>query len=403
VVGGATVHGAAGQALGYLYQSYVPLVELARRAPADPELVVRLELLDDVEFESGDGAKELLQTKHHINAAASLSDSSADLWRSVNAWMTAVEATDGEEIPTLTLFTTANAPDGTAAYYLGADRDQRDPQRALTIFRATAVSSVNATTAPWRARFGRLTQARQAALLSAMVVADGRTRIDGLDEELFQALHWVLPSPEHRGDFIDHVKGWWLGIAIRLLLGEIPAFSAIDMLGEIGNIRDQYGPENLPTDPELPDPDADEIVEYEGRSFVRQLRLIAATDAQLSVAIRDCYRAFTQRSRWLRRELIGVGEVDRFEERLVEDWRFLFTNLTAELTSEASEDQRVSCGREVFARAAETAKARIRAKYEEGFMTRGSLHLLAEDSRVGWHPDFEARMQELLEPVVEGE
>jgi hypothetical protein len=35
-------------------------------------------------------------------------------------------------------------------------------------------------------------------------------------------------------------------------------------------------------------------------------------------------------------------------------------------------------------------------------MTRGSLHLLADDRRVGWHPDFEARLQELLEPVVEG-
>ena len=53
-------------------------------------------------------------------------------------------------------------------------------------------------------------------------------------------------------------------------------------------------------------------------------------------------------------------------------------------------------------RAAETAKARIRERYDESFMSRGSLHGLADDRRVGWHPEFEARLEALLSPIVDG-
>lgn len=401
--GGATAHGAAGPALGYLYQSYLPLVELARRAPSNPELLVRLELLDDVEFEDGYGAKDLLQSKHHIDGTASLSDSSVDLWRSINAWMTAIDSVSGEEIPSLTLLTTATAAEGSAVRFLSSSEEARDHRRAAEILRATALSSVNQTTQPWRSRFSRLSRSVQDALIEAIVIADAQTQIDGLDDDLASALFWAIPGADHHDDFIAHVKGWWLGIVVGLLTGEIPAFSAIDMLREIADIRDQFGPENLPTDPLLPDPDAGEIAAYEGRTFVGQLRLIAATEPQLALAIRDCHRAFTQRSQWLRRDLIGIGEIDRFERRLVEEWRFVFTNLTAELDDGADERERQRCGREVFAQAAGTARARVRAKYEEAFMTRGSLHLLSEECKVGWHPDFEARVQQLLEPVVEGQ
>lgn len=401
--GGATAHGAAGPALGYLYQSYLPLVELARRAPSNPELLVRLELLDDVEFEDGYGAKDLLQSKHHVDETASLSDASVDLWRSINAWMTAIESVTGEEIPSLTLLTTATAVEGSAVRFLYGSQDVRDHRRAAEILRATALSSVNQTTQPWRSRFSRLSRGAQDALVEAIVIADAQTQIDGLDEELTSALFWAIPGTDHRDDFIAHVKGWWLGIVVGLLTGEIPAFSAIDMLREIADIRDQFGPDNLPTDPGLPDPDGGEIAAYEERTFVGQLRLIAATEPQLALAIRDCHRAFTQRSQWLRRDLIGIGEIDRFERRLVEEWQFIFTNLTAELDGGANEQERQRCGREVFTQAAGTARARVRAKYEEAFMTRGSLHLLSEECKVGWHPDFEARIQQLLEPVVEAQ
>jgi hypothetical protein len=31
-------------------------------------------------------------------------------------------------------------------------------------------------------------------------------------------------------------------------------------------------------------------------------------------------------------------------------------------------------------------------------MTRGSFHILADELRVGWHPEFMDRLQQVLEP-----
>jgi Cap4, dsDNA endonuclease domain len=62
-------HGAAASALGYLYQSQWPLVELLRRGRDEPDSALTLELHDDVAWEQNGTPTELLQVKHHVNAA----------------------------------------------------------------------------------------------------------------------------------------------------------------------------------------------------------------------------------------------------------------------------------------------------------------------------------------------
>ena len=47
----ASGHGAGGQALGYVHQCLWALVELGRRAADDPAVELRLEALDDIQFE----------------------------------------------------------------------------------------------------------------------------------------------------------------------------------------------------------------------------------------------------------------------------------------------------------------------------------------------------------------
>jgi hypothetical protein len=397
--GAETQHSAASSALGYLYQSFFPLVELARRASADPGLVVAMELLDDVQFDQDGSPQELVQLKHHVNAQGDLSDVSVDLWRTINVWISVITELSPDEHPNLTLVTTTTAPAGSACTYLRAD-EHRDVSRAQRAMERAAVSSTNQTTKTWRSRFMQLAPSQREALVDAITVADGAATIDALDDLLKEALFWVLPGADRADTFITYVKGWWLGIAIKLLRRELTAFAATDMLNAIQDIRDQFGPEDLPRDLDLPEPDRVTSAGFADRVFVRQLELIAFTQDQLALAIRDYYRAFTQRSRWLRRELIGVDEIDRYEERLVDEWRFVFTNAAADLAASADEPTKQSSGRNVFIHAVETAKARIRARYDEPFMTRGTLHILADDRKVGWHPEFEARLTALLGAVV---
>src|SRR5688572_25755855 len=101
---------AADSAIGYLFQVRVALLWSLGRLRAGSDFIVSLETLDDVTFETRGGEpQDLLQTKHHRNRLASLTDASPDLWKTLRIWF------DGyarKSIPTgtaLHLLTTATA------------------------------------------------------------------------------------------------------------------------------------------------------------------------------------------------------------------------------------------------------------------------------------------------------
>jgi hypothetical protein len=384
--------------MGYLYQCFWPLLELARRGADEPGLAVKLEALDDVVFDQDGRPTELLQIKHTVRSTAGLGDSSRSIWRTLGIWMDAVAALPLGEQLALSLVTTGNVADGSAAYYL---RDRtRDFDRAQNLLEAAARSSGSQPTEAIRRRFIRLEPEQRRALVRSITVIDQEVRIDEIDSALKAALYWVIP-PAHEASFLARLKGWWSARAVELLRGSLEAFAASDLVLYVNDLRDQFGPENLPTDPDLPDPDDNTVAELAERPFVRQLELVAYTRPALAKAITDYYRAFTQRSRWLREELLGVGELDSYERRLVDEWEFAFTAMLSELGDGPDENEMQGSGRALLQRLAENAQARIRARYNEPFMTRGSLHMLADGRRIGWHPEFEARLEVLLGPVVD--
>jgi len=51
---------------------------------------------------------------------------------------------------------------------------------------------------------------------------------------------------------------------------------------------------------------------------------------------------------------------------------------------------------------AEDAHVPIRSGVNVPWVCRGSLHMLAEDLRLGWHPDFKARLQAIFGGSGEG-
>ena len=130
--------------LGYLYQVRSALLWTLKRLKSEPDFLVGIETLDDVAFESvGGDPRELLQTKHHRKAAASLTDASTDLWKTLRIWF---EGTRSEKIPAtanLCLVTTGKASDGSAASYLRSRN--RDVLAAVNRLDATAQSSSNAS------------------------------------------------------------------------------------------------------------------------------------------------------------------------------------------------------------------------------------------------------------------
>jgi hypothetical protein len=388
-------HDASASALGYLHQAKVALAELLRRTRRQPAINLRLEMLDDVTFEAEGTPIELLQVKHHM-AAGSVSDASEDIWRTIAVWLDARDAI-GPDVADVTflLMTTSTAASGSAASMLRPEA--RDVEAAATRLERIASTSTNQANRSAYSRFLDLASEDRRLLLGAVVIADASPDIIDLDLVL-QAELRLAAEPHAVPALTERLLGWWYQRVVRHLLDDQRTpIEGQEVQLKVDDLREQFLSDNLPIDifpgdAELASMSADD------RQFVRQLQLFAASDQLLELAIRDYKRAFLQRSRWTRDGLLKLGELDRYEQALIDEWEHHRAFVQARRQGEATEASQKAEGQELYERV-QGVGLRIRDRVSEPFVTRGSYHILADQEAppLGWHPEFVARLRALLE------
>lgn len=382
--------------LGYLYQVRTALLWALRRLKHEPEFLVSIETLDDVTFEATSGdATELLQTKHHLNVVANLTDASPELWKTLRIWF---EGTAQAQIPAtacLYLLTTGNAAPTSAASRLRmAARDVPAAQAALD---ATAQSSGNLANQPAYQAYLRATLAERSAILARVVIIDAAPTVAALDEELRQEVFWAV-TKRHHATFLDRLEGWWLRRVLQQLtdprLGRI---GSAELEAEMSDLREQFKQDALPIDEDLLSFTLDDahLSAHAQSTFVWQIEIIKAGKKRIAAAVRDYYRAFEQRSRWLRDDLIVGLDLHKYEKRLSEEWELVFEAMRDEMGDPTTDEQKEEAARSVLAWG-ERATISIRPQVTEPFVCRGSLHLLSDAGRIGWHPEFRDRLTSLL-------
>jgi hypothetical protein len=388
---------AADSALGYIYQARLGLLWALKRLKDRSDFAVSLETIDDVTFETNGRPDELLQTKHHLARPAALTDASPDLWKSLRVWFIAASSNAISVKTDLYLVTTSAAGAGSAASNLC--QENRDVASALTILEATAQTSGSQENASAYAAFLATSVPERRAILERIVILDRTPTIEDLNEELKAELFWATER-RHQDAFLQYLEGWWL----RRVVTQLARIDVGDrILGEelesqMSDIRDQFKQDALPIADDLLNfsPDDAAIAAHETSIFVRQLGLAKAGKRRVAAAIRDYYRAFEQRSRWLRHDLLMVGDLATYERRLAQEWELVFEAARDDLGDSAADLAKEAAGRKVL-EWAERICIPIRPAVTEPFVTRGSLHLLADDLRVGWHAEFRDRLANLLE------
>jgi hypothetical protein len=174
---GSTAFEASGPFLGYLYQCRYALLLLLQRLKTDAAAEVSIERFDDVAFEKSGDPHELIQSKHQKGQPSSLTDASADLWKTLRVWSEAVKS--GAVSPSsvlLTLITTAVASPNSAAALLRPN-EGRDVDQALSRLLATTQNSESQTNAPAYKAFLSLNGEQQRSLVAAIRVLDGSPNI----------------------------------------------------------------------------------------------------------------------------------------------------------------------------------------------------------------------------------
>lgn len=394
----------AASSLGYIYQVRYALYLILQER--DEAVDLSIERLDDVAFEQNGTAEELLQLKHHINRTGSLTDSSPDLWKTIRVWSTEADFNRirASEL-VVSLVTTAQARDGSIASMLKPPPNKRDPDTALQKLIEIANNSDNESLKSAFQAFLALDHSDQAALVKSIHVLDASPTIEKLPVKIMRLLLGI--RPEHREAAYEQLEGWWFNKAIRHLIdNSVNSILSREEIGyKIADIADQYGPEALPIHfrdetPEIP-ADADT------RMFVEQLKQIGVTSKRIEIAILNYYRAFEQRSRWVRLDLLVDGEIENYEKRLIEEWEIISQACVEDLNADANEEEYKQCGRKILNHIYTNLDIPIRKKAAEPYVMRGSYHMLTDNlygfkPRVWWHPKFLDRL-ELLLTVPEGQ
>ncbi|WP_394884765.1 ABC-three component system protein [Clostridium butyricum] len=391
-------HQASEQMLGYLYQVRYALNLLLKND--DEQAQVCIEKFDDISFnDDHDVTKELIQLKHHTKHYGDLTDSSTDIWRTLKVWIDEIKKTP-ELLHTtkFTIITTASAPNGTAAYYL-KDTTNRNFSEAYEILKRVSQSSKNKTHVSYYKAFEILDESMAKELLKNTFVVDGSNNIIDVENELKREIRYSC-LPIYQDLIYERLEGWWFKKSIEALCSDVPVYASQSQVRSyIVSLSNQYTVDNLPIDIDDFDDDELEKMLIDNKIFYEQLKLIGIKNGRLKIALRDYYRAFKQRSNWVRNDLLYVNELEDYEKKLIDEWQHCFYAMQDELEEygdEFEENIKVRNGKELFSQI-EQKDIRIRSKCSDAFVMRGSYHILSNQLKVGWHIDFYERLKLLLE------
>lgn len=395
---------AAGSALGYLAQVEYALLIALQRMDTDDDFRLSLETVDDITFEAEGQPQELWQTKHHVDRRGSLGDASPDLWKTLHNW---IETSD--ERSACFLYTTVAAQADTAAGLLSPARSRTEVVAAREKLDAVARAAGNAASADYYERYLALTEAQRTDLLDRVVVLGAAAAGEKITEQLVATVRKATVQ-QRRRPLVDRLRGWWHGRTMvhltRVTRGEADWIDLREIEDQLHLIAQSLRDENLPLDyADEPEPTPDQVA-GDDRVFVEQLQIILLHHERIRQAVYDHNRAFLQRSRWQREQLLAIGELDAYDRRLIEEWKRVFLPLEEpEGDDVVSDVDKRRFARATYGRLQERTLPEIRAEVRSGYIPLGSLHILADRLQIGWHPDWLdllkhrlAEAQEIAEP-----
>ena len=111
-------------------------------------------------------------------------------------------------------------------------------------------------------------------------------------------------------------------------------------MDKIIDLQEQFHLDNLPIDFPSPINVEESKIGEDQRIFVEQIRLIMLSEPRIRTAISDYYRAFEQRSKWIREELLFVDELEAYERRLIDEWIRRFDIMMEDMSGDREEERK---------------------------------------------------------------
>jgi hypothetical protein len=379
--------------LGYLYQMFYGLLLML-----DPDInagtQIIYEKLDDIAL-IYDENTDLFQTKFHANSPPNLTDYSPELWKTIRIWAEGIKnGTFNIDKTLFSLISTATSSLESLPYYLRPENNtEENYEKILESINSVMETSTNKTNQPGFEAFSQLTDDEKKKLISKIRVFDGQINIENVTKGIKGRLRLVIL--DHLiTSFYERLTGWYMSQVILQLLGKREGILFEEIQSKNFEIIDTLKSDNLPAD--FPDPlefTEEEYQNHSKRVFVKQLKLIRINPKGIKNAMSDYYRAYNQRSRWERENLINPQEPFDFDKRLHDDWKRKFDIMAGDCDPD-NEDERVTIGKRFYEQfyIYTIPQVPIRTRFNQAYLVTGSCHLLADGKKIGWHPDYEKNL-----------
>ncbi|WP_320461732.1 ABC-three component system protein [Lelliottia sp. CFBP8978] len=395
-------YAAGEQGLGYIYQPRFALLKLLQW-PEDTSVLIEKD--DDLDFIKSDGVKTLASLKHKGDGDT-LTDLSTDFWKSVRIWLDRYNR-DGKTEANLRffLFTTGTISNSSfLQHFLVEPPTKDDNSVSITQLANTALArSKSKLITAIADEFNKLTDEQKDDFLSRIIIFDGGPRIEDLPS-IIKNQHMRIIRRDNRDAIFERLEGWWNNTIVDLLTGKRKeAIFGYEISDKLAAFSEEYKSDNLPITFRGKMPVGEIDAMNDPRLFVVQLREIGVSSNRIRNAILDYYRAFEQRSSWARENLLVTGEMEDYEDRLVDEWSRYKDVVFEELDENSADEVLITAGKALYQWAdlesGNIHSLRIRERVTEPYVVRGGFHILANSRplpKIFWHPHFLNRVGQLL-------
>jgi hypothetical protein len=398
-------YSAGEQGLGYIYQ---PRFALLRLLQLPESTSVLIEKDDDLDFIDKDGVKTLASLKHK-GIGDRLTDLSMDFWKSVRIWLARYNR-DGRSDASLRFFLFSTGTVSNTSFlrrFLPEPPAEDDKAVALSQIAADALAkSESKLIGEIAVEFHKLNDDEKDDFLSRIVIFDGGPRIEDVPS-IIKDQHMRSIRHDNRDAIFERLEGWWNDAIVNLLVNKrADAIFGYEISDKLSAFSEEYKSDNLPITFRGKVPAREIDADNDPRLFVVQLREIGIASNRIRNAILDYYRAFEQRSSWARQNLLVSGEMEEYEDRLIDEWSRYRDVVFEELDEDSADAVLLEAGKALYQWAdlesGNSSTLRIRERVTEPYVVRGGFHILANSRplpRVYWHPRFLSRVGQLLGAV----
>lgn len=393
-----SIHSAQAPYLGYRFEPFYALLVLWNETEGDLDKVL-IEADDDIVLTTK-GATKLYQLKHSTERPSSLNINNDEFWKTIRIWSLYASSNQHE----LYFVINDTVPEDNLLIKLVKGEDQRQDvvklmtDEALRVIDAREKAIVaKEKNLPYKKRikgcqsFIDLTPEERLTLVEKITIRHNNFNIFQVYNEILKKLESMVVS-KVRPKIALRLMEWW---DVHSLNPRVSITKA-ELLLQLHSFLAQFQDNNLPDDYSKQTPI--NIEEELGGCMEKQIDLVDGGFSRKKRAALARWRARNQRERWISEDILSAFELEEYDKTLHEAWSNRHGPMKDDLLIKPEELCRQK-GLELLDWADLDSHLHInpiRSEWRQHFLIHGSFQQMAEELRVGWHPNYKELLSDKL-------